>query len=159
MDRLRAALEVSARTNGIGAARRAIAAMNGLSESPGESLSRLRMKEYGFPDPVLQQVLRVGSQFLARVDFYWRRWRLVGEFDGMGKYETGQTLAQEKVREDDLRDRGSRSSGGHGKTSGNSTGFANDSIVLARGPSADDESAGGVPTEHSIAHLYSWATE
>ncbi|KQU53749.1 hypothetical protein ASG84_04175 [Rhodococcus sp. Leaf278] len=106
MDRLRAALEVSARMNGIGAARRAIAAMSGLSESPGESISRLRMKEYGFPDPVLQQVLRVGSQFLARVDFYWRRWRLVGEFDGMGKYETGRTLTQEKFREDRLRDRG-----------------------------------------------------
>nr|WP_314144476.1 hypothetical protein [uncultured Rhodococcus sp.] len=106
MDRLRAALEVSARTNGIGAARRAIAAMNGLSESPGESLSRLRMKEFGFPDPVLQQVLRVGTAFLARVDFYWKRWRVIGEFDGMGKYATGNTLAQEKVREDDLRDRG-----------------------------------------------------
>lgn len=106
MDRLRAALQVSARMNGIGAARRAVAAMSGLSESPGEFLSRLRMKEYGFPEPVLQQVLRVGTEFLARVDFYWKRWRLVGEFDGMGKYATGQTLALEKLREDELRDRG-----------------------------------------------------
>ncbi|MDV8020819.1 hypothetical protein [Rhodococcus sp. IEGM 1330] len=106
MDRLRAALEVSARMNGIGAARRAVAAMSGLSESPGESLSRLRMKEYGFPEPALKQVLRVGTEFLARVDFYWKRWRLVGEFDGMGKYATGQTLALEKLREDELRDRG-----------------------------------------------------
>lgn len=73
---------------------RSNAAMSGLNESPGESISRLRMKEYGFPDPVLQQVLRVGSQFLARVDFYWKRWRLVGEFDGLNKYATAAPLVQ-----------------------------------------------------------------
>lgn len=106
MDNLRAALEASARLGGIGAARRAIASMSALSESPGESLSRVRMKEFGIPEPVLQQVLTVKGRFLARVDFYWKRWRIVGEFDGMGKYDDRGVVTKEKVREDEIRDRG-----------------------------------------------------
>ncbi|MDJ0391874.1 hypothetical protein QMK17_00830 [Rhodococcus sp. G-MC3] len=106
MDQLRAAVQSSTRAAGIGAARRAISSMNGLSESPGESLSRLRMAEFGFPDPILQQVLEVQGRFLARVDFYWKRWKLVGEFDGLGKYASGESNVKEKMREDDMRDRG-----------------------------------------------------
>lgn len=106
MDQLRAAVESSARLARVGDARRAIDRMNGLSESPGESLSRLRMREFGIPDPVLQQVLRVKGKFLARVDFYWKQWRIVGEFDGMGKYDGVGAVTKEKLREDDLRDRG-----------------------------------------------------
>ena len=106
MDHLRAAVEASARLGGIGAARRAVDRMNGLSESPGESISRLRMAEFGMPEPVLQQVLRSGERFLARVDFYWRRWRIAGEFDGMGKYDDRAVVTKEKIREDDMRDHG-----------------------------------------------------
>lgn len=106
MDQLRSAVEASARLGGVGAARRATSSMNGLSESPGESLSRLRMAEFGLPEPILQQVLRVKGKFLARVDFYWKRWRIVGEFDGMDKYDDRGVVTKEKVREDDMRDRG-----------------------------------------------------
>ncbi len=62
------------------------------------------MVEFGFPEPALQQVLRVGGRFLARVDFFWKRWRIVGEFDGLGKYNDGETTVEEKRREDELRD-------------------------------------------------------
>ncbi|MBY6411084.1 type IV toxin-antitoxin system AbiEi family antitoxin domain-containing protein [Rhodococcus sp. BP-252] len=106
MDQLRRAIEASARSNGIGAARRAFAAMDIGSESPGETLSRLRMMELGMPKPVLQQVLRVKGRFLVRVDFYWKRWRVVGEIDGESKYDDHEDVVKEKWREDDLRDHG-----------------------------------------------------
>lgn len=106
-EQLRAAMARCSGFDGIGAARRAIARMNGGSESPGESLSRLRMQDAGMPDPVLQQVIRsTVTGFRARVDFYWKRWRIVGEFDGMFKYDRGESAAAEKLREDALRDLG-----------------------------------------------------
>ncbi|SNT52434.1 hypothetical protein [Rhodococcoides kyotonense] len=102
-DDLEAALEESARLHNIAAARRAVALMNGLSESPGESLSRLRMEEYGMPKPTLQhRIPHLGF----RVDFFWEEFRIVGEFDGKVKYDNREANLAEKVREDALRDEG-----------------------------------------------------
>lgn len=62
------------------------------SESAGESLARARMIELGFAQPRLQvpfeRPLEPGRRF--RVDFLWTRAdgvQVVGEFDGMSKYE------------------------------------------------------------------------
>lgn len=78
--------------------------MNGLSESAGESLSRLRMHQYGIPEPVLQHSIPLLG---FRVDFYWPEFRIVGEFDGLSKYGgLADNLATEKAREDALRDEG-----------------------------------------------------
>lgn len=88
---------------GISAARRAVGFMDGLSESPGESLSRIRFHEHGVPTPTLQFVIPGTTR---RVDFCWDS-RVVGEFDGLAKYGgRGESLAQEKAREDEIRDRG-----------------------------------------------------
>ena len=84
---------------------------DGLSGSPGESLSRVGMHILGLPRPVLQHEFRDsrGSMF---VDFWWPEFNLIGEFDGVGKYLredllNGQTPAQavmsEKARENRLR--------------------------------------------------------
>ncbi len=89
--------------SGIGAARRAVDFMDGRSESPGESLSRIRFRQFGIPAPTLQYVIP-GTTW--RVDFCWDR-RIVGEFDGMAKYGgRPESLAEEKAREDGIRDRG-----------------------------------------------------
>ncbi|MDJ0392791.1 hypothetical protein QMK17_05545 [Rhodococcus sp. G-MC3] len=97
-------VDQGSRLHNIAAARRAIARMNGLSESAGESLSRLRMAEHGMPEPVLQQRI---PHLGFRVDFFWPALRIIGEFDGVSKYGgLAENLALEKEREDALRDEG-----------------------------------------------------
>lgn len=85
---------------------------SGLSGSAGESLSRAKMFQLGFPAPVLQKrfVLRDGSD--AFVDFWFEEQQVVAEFDGKGKYlrsDWGGGLSlqariiAEKQREDQIR--------------------------------------------------------
>ena len=90
---------------------------NGLSESVGESRSRVLMHRAGLPDPVLQlEVFDVHGRHLGRSDYGWRRGRVLGEFDGRVKYgrllkpgqSPGDVVFDEKVREDALRDNGAR---------------------------------------------------
>jgi hypothetical protein len=85
------------------------------SESPGESVSRVRLHEDGLPAPELQQdIYDENGRFIARVDFCWKERRTIGEFDGKIKYgklrKPGQSLEDaiyaEKLREDAIRDLG-----------------------------------------------------
>ncbi|MGG7103424.1 type IV toxin-antitoxin system AbiEi family antitoxin domain-containing protein [Rhodococcus sp. 24CO] len=79
------------------------------AESPGESISRVRMRADGWPTPTLQQEIRFGGRFIGRVDFFWKEHGVVGEFDGMVKYRSenpGAVLEREKLREDAIRDAG-----------------------------------------------------
>jgi hypothetical protein len=96
-------------------ARRAIALLDPRSESPGESVSRVRLHQEGLPAPELQQDrYDEDGRIVARVDFYWEKQRTIGEFDGKIKYgrllKRGQSIEDvvfaEKVREDALRDLG-----------------------------------------------------
>jgi hypothetical protein len=104
-----------ARWPGTRQARRAVALMDPRSESPGESVSRVRMHQDGVPAPDLQQdIFDEHGTFVARVDFLWKEQRTIGEFDGRIKYgrllKPGQSmeevLFEEKRREDALRDLG-----------------------------------------------------
>ncbi|WP_218219818.1 hypothetical protein [Nesterenkonia sp. Act20] len=99
--------------------RAALVFADGAAESPGESVSRALIHEQGFVPPALQ--VRVATDLgEERVDFEWTLpgrsghapRRIVGEFDGRGKYfdETmleGRTAKEvhyaEKLREDALR--------------------------------------------------------
>ncbi|WP_407444017.1 hypothetical protein [Rhodococcus sp. (in: high G+C Gram-positive bacteria)] len=80
--------------------------LDGRSESVGESLSRIRMREAGLPVPDLQRevVVRDGRRY--RLDFFWNGLGIVGEFDGNIKYRDRRDLLAEKRREDALRDLG-----------------------------------------------------
>ena len=99
-------LAASRGRTGIVAAEAVARMLDGRSESVGESLSRLRMREAGLPMPDLQQeiITRDGRRY--RVDFLWRELGIVGEFDGAGKYSEHHRLLAEKAREDALRDLG-----------------------------------------------------
>jgi predicted transcriptional regulator of viral defense system len=107
------ALERAPRWPGSPAARRVIAFANGLSESVGESRSRVAIAAAGLPLPVLQwDVHAAGTRaFIGRVDFGWPELRTVGEFDGLVKYgrtlqpdqDPVEVLVAEKRREDALR--------------------------------------------------------
>lgn len=98
---------------GVRAARRAVDFLDARSESPGESVSRVRMHLDGLPAPELQQdILGPDGKVIARVDFLWREQQLVGEFDGLVKYgrllkpgqQTQDVVVDEKIREDRIRD-------------------------------------------------------
>ncbi|WP_241384805.1 hypothetical protein [Rhodococcus sp. CH91] len=104
------ALASSGPKHGIAAARRIIAFLDGRSESPGESLSRVRIRSAGLPAPKLQHELRTASgAFVARPDFFWEDEGVVGEFDGRSKYgsdepgATAEAVHREKLREDAIR--------------------------------------------------------
>ena len=93
-------------------AERSIAFGNGLSANGGESLSRVRMFQLGFEVPELQVCFPDVDGQDYWVDFYWRRIRKIGEFDGKHKYTRGAVLGDrdpgevvwaEKRREDALR--------------------------------------------------------
>ena len=99
-------------THGRAKAGRAIEFADGLADRPGESISRVSMSIAGLPAPQLQVELRGASGRLYVVDFWWPRFRHIGEFDGRFKYTDPeflhgrtpeQALLDEKVREDDLR--------------------------------------------------------
>ncbi|PYI39635.1 hypothetical protein CVS30_02880 [Arthrobacter psychrolactophilus] len=88
-----------------------------LSGSAGESISRARIHQLGFPAPVLQKryILRNGSN--AFVDFWFKELNLAGEFDGKDKYlrsswggglSLQDRILKEKAREDDIRGQGVR---------------------------------------------------
>jgi hypothetical protein len=84
------------------------------SGSPGESLSRVRFHELGFPAPTLQVEFVHHTGVTDRCDFDWEEFGLIGEFDGHGKYldprlrsglSSDQIVIREKQREDRLRTR------------------------------------------------------
>ena len=73
------------------------------AESPLESISRVRLVKRGLPEPLLQHEFRDAHGFVGRVDMWWREWCVIGEADGLGKYDDIAVLRREKVREDRLR--------------------------------------------------------
>ena len=88
-------------TNG----RQVLELLDGRSESPLESISRLAMVPLGpLPRSQVELFTRDG-RFIARVDFYWDELGLVGEADGREKY-TDDQLWQEKRRQEALIDCG-----------------------------------------------------
>lgn len=82
-----------------------------LSESPGESWTRLVLAGLGIGAEQQAEIHGPEGRFVARVDFLVRAEKLVIEFDGAMKYdglEGRHALVKEKRREDELRSRGYR---------------------------------------------------
>ena len=81
--------------------------VDGRSESPLESVSRLRLAHCEVPTPQLQASLYSrGGQFLGRGDFYWDGGGVIGEADGRAKYVDRDVLMAEKLRQERLEDAG-----------------------------------------------------
>jgi len=83
-----------------------------LAMSPGESFSRVRIRDLGFEIPTLQERFAFADGGHADSDFCWRSSHLLGEFDGAVKYLDGrlrdglhadEVVVREKIREDRLR--------------------------------------------------------
>lgn len=98
---------------GVKQARRVLALADGRAASPGESVSRLYLRDLGFAPPRLQVPVRAPSGGWYFVDFGLDDVDLWGEFDGNAKYtdpaQRGadvtmqQALLAEKEREDWIR--------------------------------------------------------
>lgn len=81
--------------------------LNMLRESALESLSWVRFLDWDMELPTCQfQVSDSGGRLVARVDFCWEDKMVIGEADGRVKYTTKESLYQEKLREDRLRELG-----------------------------------------------------
>ncbi len=104
IDDLRRATRDATGRPGVGSARLAVPLLDGRAESVLESRSRYRMHGAGVPAPWTQvDILTLGGRWLARVDFYWNEFGVVGECDGNVKYEGRDDVTAEKGREDGLR--------------------------------------------------------
>jgi hypothetical protein len=80
---------------------------SGLAESALESCARVVFHERGLPPPELQvHVIGARGTLIARVDFMWRKYRVIVEADGLLKYDSGQTAIKELARDRLLREEG-----------------------------------------------------
>jgi hypothetical protein len=100
---------------GVIQARRVIGFLDGRSESPGESRSRVGFLISGISSPELQhEVYNDRGVLIGRTDFAWIELGTLGEFDGKTKYgrllKPGESpddaVYREKLREDALRGAG-----------------------------------------------------
>lgn len=110
-------LESLNRAPGAAKARGVLSFADGKSGSAGESCSRVGVWKLGLPSPVLQEAFYDDEGFVGYVDFWWPGCKLIGEFDGRGKYlrdeytagrSTATIVLLEKEREDRLRALGFR---------------------------------------------------
>ncbi|MDM7884491.1 hypothetical protein QUG92_05180 [Curtobacterium sp. RHCKG23] len=101
-DELERAFTVRAGSRGSRVARTALDLADAASESAGESISRVTMRDLGVAAPVLQHGF-VTDAGRFRVDFWWPGAGVVGEFDGRVKYDDPGALWAEKRREDAIR--------------------------------------------------------
>lgn len=115
LDDLHSVLPDLRKHKGVARARWVAGFANGLAESPGESLSRVRIATAGVPTPQQQVAIYDDDGFIGRADFYWREFNAIGEFDGAIKYTSdslqpgtpaSKILHEEKRREDRFRRRG-----------------------------------------------------
>lgn len=97
---------------GIAVAQRAVQFADPKSESVLESMSRVAMLEEGVPTPRTQVAIGDDWEPCARVDFLWDEVKVIGEADGLAKYEpdgrrtTRDIVRAEKRREERLTDAG-----------------------------------------------------
>jgi very-short-patch-repair endonuclease len=60
------------------------------------------MHERDLPPPEIQITVEYSETIFYRLDFYWRAQRVIGEADGLSKYQTPDVLRAEKVRQEHL---------------------------------------------------------
>ena len=103
---LQAVIESCRRWPGLQRAAEVVAFADSLAESPLESISRVAFRDCGLPPPQLQALLGADGMVIARVDFYWAKFRTIAEADGEMKYETKFAASHQLRRDADLRDAG-----------------------------------------------------
>ncbi len=104
---LEGVLAACQRWPGLRLAKRVISFSDGRSESVLESAARVIMHERGLPPPELQVWIQDGyGARIGRVDFFWPRYRTIGEADGKMKYEDSAAARKQLERDKKLRQAG-----------------------------------------------------
>jgi hypothetical protein len=92
---------------GIAQASEVVDFASGLAESVFESCARVVFREQELPAPELQvHILGREGTVIARVDFLWRRYKVIAEADGLLKYDSGQRAIAERQRDRLLQEAG-----------------------------------------------------
>ena len=92
---------------GISRARQVVEFADGLAESAFESCARVVFHEQQLPPPELQvHISGRDRTVIARVDFFWRRYSVIAEADGLLKYDSGERAIAELKRDRLLREAG-----------------------------------------------------
>jgi predicted transcriptional regulator of viral defense system len=92
---------------GTSRARQVVDFADGLAESVLESCARVLFRDHGLPPPELQvHITGRDRTMIARVDFFWRRYRVVAETDGLLKYDSGERAIAERRRDRLLQEAG-----------------------------------------------------
>lgn len=73
------------------------------AQTPLETVSRLALVRTGLPEPMLQHKFVDVEGVIGVTDMYWPTLGVIGEADGLIKYESREALVAEKRREDRLR--------------------------------------------------------
>ncbi len=68
-----------------------------------ETFSRLTLTDLGLPEPTLQHPFHDGEGLIGYVDMWWPGLNVIGEADGLVKYDSRDDIVREKRREDRLR--------------------------------------------------------
>ena len=104
---LRRVLACCERWPGTSRARQVIDFADGLAESVLESCARVIFRDHGLPPPELQvHITGRDRTVIARVDFFWRRYAVVAETDGLLKYDSGERAIAERRRDRLLQEAG-----------------------------------------------------
>lgn len=89
-DELARHVDLAAGRHGVARARQMLGLIEPATESPLETRSRLAFARAGLPAPTAnEEIVDDDGVLLARPDFLWREWRLIGEGDGLEKYTLG----------------------------------------------------------------------
>jgi hypothetical protein len=107
--RLGACAEYCANWPGIRRARKLLELLDRRSESPLESVSRLRLSCTRLPAPELQpDIVDINGVFLGRPDFYFDEFGVAGEVDGRVKYvdRPDEVVWRERQRQAPMEDTG-----------------------------------------------------
>jgi very-short-patch-repair endonuclease len=101
-ERMQELVRHSAGSRNITRVREVLDALDGRSESAGETRLRILLTDWSMPAPVLQLQIPT-AEGCFRADFAWPDIKLIIEFDGQGKYfeyrPTPEVLMQERHRE------------------------------------------------------------
>jgi hypothetical protein len=105
-EELAAVIDSCGRWPGLQCAAEVAAFADALAESPLESMARVAFRDCGLPPPQLQALLGADGRVIARVDFYWERFRTIAEADGEMKYDNRFAATHQLRRDAELRDAG-----------------------------------------------------
>lgn len=102
-EELSSCVEAWSGLRGIGHVRQAATRARHGAQTPLETFSRLRFVASGIPEPSLQFAVYDEQGLVGYADMAWPDLKIIGEADGLLKYQDREDVIAEKAREDRMR--------------------------------------------------------